>query len=270
MLPNFLVIGAMKAGTSSLCDVLRRHPHVFVSRQKELHFFNNDERYARGRVWYESHFEYVTHEKAIGEGTPGYTKIHSSPQVVDRIADLLPEAKLIYLVRHPMKRIESQWMHQKAYDTRYPPFNVAVRERRELIEASLYWEAIDAFRRRFAEHQILVVFSEDLRKAPEAELRRTFAFLGVDPDVRVASEGGQNVMVTPELLGWLRKIPGFVKWKNVMPRGARAWFKQTVLMPFHKRPEWDEPTRQWFVERYGQQIERFLAEYGKPADFWKL
>ena len=75
MLPNFIVIGAMKSGTTNLCHQLSLHPEIFISDPKEPCFFSNDDRWQRGLPWYESLFDAVTNEKAVGEGSVNYTKL---------------------------------------------------------------------------------------------------------------------------------------------------------------------------------------------------
>src|SRR4051812_13293797 len=106
--PTFLVIGAAKCATTVLCRILGEHPQVYVPPAKELYFFNDDDLFHRkGWPWYESLFFAGRNQPFRGEGTPLYTMRDEYPQVVDRIADALPRAKLIYMVRHPLRQIES-------------------------------------------------------------------------------------------------------------------------------------------------------------------
>jgi len=272
MLPNFLVIGAMKAGSSSLCDSLAAHPDIFVSPKKEIHFFDDETRYQNAGIeWYESHFDNANGETAIGEGTPAYANVHGRPGIAGRIATHLPHAKLIYVVRHPMRRIESHWMHLRSAHAGVPAFNQAVREWPDLIRRSLYWDTMNAYQRWFGRDQIHLMYSEDFRRDPEGELAKVFSFLQVDPNVRIDQGlANRNVMVTPGLLYRLNQVPGFRRCKNVLPAGARHWIKRRVLMHFHSRPTWDETTRQWFIDQYGEPMRQFLVEHGKPADFWSL
>ena len=93
--PNFLIIGAMKSGTSTLAGLLRSHPGVFMATTKELHFFDRDENFAKGWEWYLAHFEDASDAVAIGEATPAYTRTGEFPQAPARIAARLPDAKLL-------------------------------------------------------------------------------------------------------------------------------------------------------------------------------
>lgn len=89
MLPNFLVIGAMKSGTTNLCHQMSLHPEIFFSEPKEPCFFSNDDRWQKGLSWYEVHFDAVITEKAIGEGSVNYSKLMEFPRSAERIHDAL-------------------------------------------------------------------------------------------------------------------------------------------------------------------------------------
>ena len=107
MRPNFLLIGSQKCGTSTWWEILRRHPQIFMSAAKELDFFSHDYIYDRGWAWYETLFSGADGKLAIGEGSTAYTRKARFPETSCRIARHLPDAKLIYIVRNPIARIES-------------------------------------------------------------------------------------------------------------------------------------------------------------------
>lgn len=114
-LPNFLVIEAMKAGTVSLHNYLAEHPDVFVGDGAtfgERQFFVAEQNWPRGRGWYESLFDGADGAAAIGECSPGHTWAHVYRGVPERILQLIPQARLIYLVRDPVARMQSMYMHQ--------------------------------------------------------------------------------------------------------------------------------------------------------------
>jgi len=95
MKPNFLVIGAMKCGTTKLCHLLGQHPDVFMCEPKEPEFFAKDKKYKRGWDWYESLFTAGEGKTAIGEGSVTHTKSLRFPNAASRIVKHLPDAKLI-------------------------------------------------------------------------------------------------------------------------------------------------------------------------------
>lgn len=115
-LPNFLIIGAQKAGTSWLAYQLEKHPEIYLPK-KEIHYFDKGFNYQKGLSWYEKQFDEVTEQKAIGEKTPEYLwangegwEDHQS-DVHQKIFQTLPEAKLIVTLRNPVDRAISAINH---------------------------------------------------------------------------------------------------------------------------------------------------------------
>src|SRR5436190_12136822 len=101
MLPHFVVIGAMKAGTTSLWHYLRAHPRVYMPRIKELRYFQKGGALSRGLAWYEAQFAAAEPGQLAGEASPGYTKYPHQTGVPERMAAVIPDARLVYVVRDP-------------------------------------------------------------------------------------------------------------------------------------------------------------------------
>ncbi len=207
--PNFIVIGSMKSGTTTLCHLLGQHPDVFMSEPKEVEYFCKDEIYAKGWDWYMSLFAGAKNKSAVGEGSTSYTKAPLFANVPERIARHLPDAKLIYIVRHPLERVESHWMHRVQHgDVR--TFKKMLGDYPNLIDTSRYWSQIQRYRKFFKDDQILVLFFEDLRKKPDIVLKQCFNFLNVDSGVSLANPAERR-NVTPksraesDLLKFVRK-----------------------------------------------------------------
>ena len=189
-LPNFLVIGAMKSGTSSLAYHLRRHPDVFMSPEKELKFFND--RYDRGLDWYRSQFREGTGAPVIGEATPSYMY---DPIAIDRMARIVPEARLIAILRDPVDRAYAHYWHAVTRKREPLSFAAAIAaepdrlatlpqaQRRSLayLDRGRYCEQLQRVCARFPREQLHVAVFEDLRDGPTEVLRRAAEFLGVDP-----------------------------------------------------------------------------------------
>ncbi len=120
-LPNFIIAGATRSGTSSLHVYLRKHPDVYMPEKKELNYFNNNEEYNKGIDYYRKHFEQYNGETAVGEATPMYMEkgivYHSSGQygfqegndAIERIAHDLHNCRIIISVRNPVDRIFSMY-----------------------------------------------------------------------------------------------------------------------------------------------------------------
>lgn len=180
-LPNVIVIGAQKCGTSTLHYYLGFHPEISASRPKELNFFIESSNWDKGLEWYRSHFD--SDKPARVESSPNYTTWPHHEGIPDRMARVVPDAKLIYIVRDPIARIEAHWVHNYAKR----------RERGTVIETILhpsttyvlrsrYYMQLERFLRFYDREQILVFQQSDLRDRRAAQLREVFEFIGVDPD----------------------------------------------------------------------------------------
>ena len=108
-LPDFIIIGAMKSGTSTLFDWLLQHPEIIGSHKKEVHFF--DRHYREGERWYRAHFPYacnVRQGSVTGEASPFYLL---GPPIAGRIHTLIPDVRLIAILRNPVDRAISHYFH---------------------------------------------------------------------------------------------------------------------------------------------------------------
>ena len=111
-LPSFIIIGAMKSATSTLYSQLLRQPGIYLPSLKEPNFFSDDTQFARGRNWYCGLFEEAEASDILGEASTHYTKLPTYPQTVARMRDNLKNPRLIYVMRDPVDRLISQYIHQ--------------------------------------------------------------------------------------------------------------------------------------------------------------
>jgi hypothetical protein len=273
--PNFLVIGAMKCGTTSLYDLLAQHPEIGMSCVKEPAFFCDDNVFAKGWSWYESCFAQAAGRKAVGEASTSYTKKYSYPHAAGRIARYLPHARLIYVVRHPLERIESQWLH--GVHCRWHPANFGqALDNPSLIDPSRDWSQVSAYRDYFPDDRILVLFFDDFKANPSGFLSRCFDFLGVEPSfVPHGLDQARNVSasLTSErpLLGALRRIPFSRAVSDMLPVPWRNAIKQRLFTRRSvRRPEWPADLRRKVIWEIGDDVRTFLKSYGRPSDFWEL
>lgn len=272
--PNFIVIGSMKSGTSTLCSLLGQHPAVFMSSPKEPEFFCKDDIYARGWDWYLSLFADARNSAAIGEGSTSYTKAPLFPKVPERIARHLPDVRLVYIVRHPLERIESHWMHRVQHgDSR--PFKKMLRKYPNLIDTGRYWSQIQRYRKYFGDDQILVLFFEDLKKNPEGVMNQCFSFLDVDPDVKLTNPSERR-NVTRQfkaesmLLKAMRDNTPMGYASRLIPASFKKLIKARLEIQVDSRPSWDREMRRWVIDEIVEDVRTFLNFYGKPVDYWDL
>ncbi len=181
MLPNFLIIGAAKAGTTSLYHYVRAHPQAFMPERKELSFFCEQFNWNRGREWYESHFADAGSAVAVGEASPRYTVYPLYEGVPARVASLIPDARLIYLVREPIARMQSQYLDNVINGLEKRSIEEAVEVEPFYLTSSRYALQLDQYLEFFHRDRILVLRSEDMRSERERALARVFGFLEIDP-----------------------------------------------------------------------------------------
>jgi len=201
-LPDFLVLGAQKAGTTALYEYLRRHPQISGPSWKEVSFF--DRHWARGESWYRGNFPNVarTRGKHVGEASPSYVFHPLAPQ---RVQEVVPEARLIVLVRNPVDRALSQYNHEVALGREPLSFEEALDAEEERLRGEQermaadpryfsreWWSHTYKARGRYAEQlerwlavfpreQLLVLPSDDLGSDPARAHAQVLEFLGASP-----------------------------------------------------------------------------------------
>jgi hypothetical protein len=176
-LPDFVIIGAMKSATTTLHAQLARQPGIVMSDPKEPNFFSDDEQWARGLDWYASLFAAAGPDDLAGESSTHYTKLPTHPHTVERMRAHVPDARLVYVMRHPVDRLVSQYVHQ-ASERRMPPIDRAVDEVPELVEYGRYAMQLEPYLRSFGPEQVLPVFVDRMRAHSQEELERVAAFVG--------------------------------------------------------------------------------------------
>lgn len=179
-LPNFLIVGAAKSGTTSLHFYLERHPEIFMAERKELHFFSDPDCLS----WLPLYREQFPEPAPVrGEATTLYTRAPAIPGVAARMAALVPDAKIVYLVREPVERALASYREERFHlnerrtadeafadiDDPYNPY----------VSASRYAEQLEQYLEHFPREQVLVIDSTDLAKRTEETLARVLRFLGV-------------------------------------------------------------------------------------------
>jgi hypothetical protein len=181
-LPNLVVIGAMKCGTSSFHEYLDAHPHIGMSRPKELDFFvsGTGGAWERGVAWYAGHFD--AGQPVRGEASPNYAKWPMYPGVPERMHALLPDARLIYLVRDPVERITSHYVHAVTTGRERRSLDAALADLDDnwYVTCTRYAMQLGRFLEHYRRDQVLVLAAEDLRAGTARVMAEAFAFLGVD------------------------------------------------------------------------------------------
>ena len=179
-LPNLVIIGAMKAGTTSLHAYLDQHPAVAMSQPKEIHYFTNRNA-DRPVEWYASHFD--PDAPVRGEASPGYTKFPHRAGVPKRMHRLIPDARLIYIVRDPIARTVSQYLHEYLRHQENRPLSEALADfhGNVYVDQSRYAYQLEQYLPHYPLERIHVMTTESLEARPHDALRAVTDFLDLEP-----------------------------------------------------------------------------------------
>lgn len=272
MLPSFLVIGAAKCGTTNMCSLLGQHPQVFMSEPKEIHFFGRrDPR--KTLAWYERFFENASLVKAVGEGSTSYTHPDIMEACAAEIAERIPDCQLIYMVRNPLARLESDWKMRRHEGWAKGVVNEAVELQPTLISHGMYWQNLNVYRRRFTEKQIQVVFLEDFAADPTREMRRCLVHIGADPNVQIQQldkvrNRSADFRKDGRIARRLRGTPILRFARRHAPRWVVTAAKGILTSREDLTVNWDPSVRRAVLERLRGDSLAFLEYCGKPPDFW--
>jgi hypothetical protein len=194
--PDFMIIGAMKSATSTLHEQLAANPGFFMSRPKEPNFFSDDAVWAQGLGWYESLFAAAPPGALRGESSTHYTKLPTHPRTLERLAASVRTRRFVYVMRHPVDRLVSHYIHEWSQGVYREPIDEAAEQRPELVAYGCYALQLEPWLARFGRERVLPVFFERLTAAPDAELARVGAFLGAREEPRWRPElARQNVSI---------------------------------------------------------------------------
>jgi hypothetical protein len=193
-LPDFLIIGAMKCGTSTLAAQLGAQDGLFMTTPKEPNFFSDDAVHARGLGWYESLFAEAPPDAVKGEASTHYTKLPTYPGTVARMRAVLHAPRLVYMVRDPIDRAVSHYMHGWTEGQMGDDPVVAFEDHAELVDYGLYARQLAPFIDAYGLDAICVTSLERLKADPQGELVRVCAHVapGLSPVWR-EDLGAQNV-----------------------------------------------------------------------------
>ena len=266
MLPNLFVIGAMKCGTSSIHEYLNLHPEIYMSEKKELDFFVEEMNWGKGIDWYKKQFPRAS--KILGESSTNYTKYPLLRNVAQKIYEHCPDAKIIYLVRDPYKRIISHYIHNVSEGTENRSLENKLSDGDGIhyINTSKYRMQLQQYLKYFNEDQIHIIQYERLISDPFNVMRKVFRFLGVDDnfssqhfiDIHHSSFG--KTMPT-EISKYLRKyrvnrvirkiMPSFIEKPIITPQltsSLKEKFYQLLIediSEFRKYTGW--PLMEWII-----------------------
>ncbi len=235
-MPNLIIIGGLKCGTTSIHHYLGLHPAIQMSKPKELNFFVTELNWDLGLDWYASRFD--DRFEVRGESSPHYTNLPRYTGVAERIHEHCPEARLIYMVRDPIKRVLSHWVHATGagYESRELEPTLSAPDT-AYLERSLYWMQLQPYLKLFDRDQIEVIAQEELQGERRETMRRAFRFAGVDESFsseqfdreweKSSAKQGDRYQLMERLI----KLPGFRSFDRNFDRlpESMRWIVEKVV-----------------------------------------
>lgn len=279
--PDFIVIGFGKCGSTSLCSMLGEHPGICMSTPKETNYFVWE--YGRGPGWYQACFRELRPGQVQGEGSIFYSNVACEGEAAPRIHAANPQVKLIWIARHPIKRLESNYreIHHSGHLYGYEaPYSIGdyVTDNAYTLDDTRYFRRLAHYLNYFPAEQFHVLFLEDLVANREGELARISAFLGLQPwsSVRPAEDcwlnNGNEKLYDSRLLRWARRTRGLrsLLQKAGGPRVDAVGRRMGLRRPFRGPIQWRPGERERVVDELRDDALDLLQFAGKPADFWDL
>ncbi len=269
-LPTFLIIGAMRSGTTALTRYLRVHPQVFMPRKKELHFF--DLNFDRGLDWYAAWFADADGAQAIGEASPTYMYFESA---VVRMAEVLPDARLIAILRNPVDRAYSHYWWNRARGQEPLGFADAIaaeperlasgdfpaRRRGSYLDRGRFLRQLQRVCDHYQRGAILVLVLEELRARPGETYSGLCRFLDIEDSFAPAQLG------EPAAGSARFRSPALKRVARRLGRPVRARVRRFNIVRF-EYPPMDPAFRAELMARFEQENAALSAWLGKDLSVW--
>jgi hypothetical protein len=285
--PTFIVIGALKCGTTSLQHYLVQHPQIQMPARKETDFFSgppNGLPYATGykRVSTLAEYEGLFDPSFVarGEASPNYTVHPLRRGTAERLHAVVPNAKLIYLVRDPISRTVSHYHHRVSVENERRALDEALADAGEssclYTAASLYAMQLEQFLKLFPQQQVMIVDQAELRQSRTQMLRAIFSFLSVDdsfmsPRFSEEINTGSERRTYSDFIVWVRRAQATPA--RHLPRSLRVALRRAgerlATRPLEP-PVLDEALRERLGELYTADVERLRALTGMRFATWTV
>lgn len=285
-LPTFFIIGAPKAGTTSLHHYLDQHPEIQMSAVKEPNFFSGGD---NGIPFGPDHVDRLEDYERLfdpsvrmrGEASVGYASHPRREGAPERIRQLVPEARFIYLVRDPIARTVSHYKHRVAYEGETRSLREVLGDLSDpfsfCVCPSLYASQLDRYLAHFPQERVLVVDHADLLADRRATLRRIFGFLSVEDSVDSSqfdeelNTSSEHRMYPPGYTGIgglalaapLRRLPPGLR------RSLRRSAERVLWRPV-QTSSLDDDLRARLAEHYLGEVERLRALTGQSFPTWSI
>ncbi len=266
--PNTFIIGAAKSGTTTLAHLLSMHPDVYVGAKKEPEFFSFDENFTKGLTWYRQNYEGAKEGQTIIDASTGYTRYPQYPLAAQRIHAFNPNAKLIYIMRHPVERAYSHFIHR--YSKELHPnepfretFSEFVSHDPMCLDSSDYQLQLEQYAKYFDMNSILLLFTDDLNTRPSATMKTVCDFLSLTYDESYFTYEKKNISVDflhsrkrNAITDQLKKLPGYHWFKQLIPKQLKDVLINSLIKSSKKIDQSYTPQKLTQAER-----QKLLSEF---------
>ncbi|MGF1605389.1 MAG: sulfotransferase [Rhodothalassiaceae bacterium] len=276
--PRLIIIGAQKAGTTSFAELLATHSQIAMGEDKEPDFYAAQ--WTRGMAWYRGLYAQARAPWLI-DASPSYStgfidpETHQPFAVAERLARTVPDARLIYLVRDPVKRAYSSYWHERRYGSEKRAAAAALTPQSVYVRQSLYDVHLRYFQRHFPAKHILTLRFEDINRQQSAAVDRVCAFLGLQPEAQadkpVARNQGFQYAGPARMLETMLRSPRLTRsvlngLKAVVPQRLRPLAKRLTTAAI---PPIDPALAADLTNRFEPHIQAFEAMTGLDCADWQ-
>lgn len=290
-IPEIYLIGAAKSATTLLANWLDQHPRIGLGVIKEPNFFSHDDTFAKGFDWYSSLYEQVPEGSLALDASTGYTRSPQHPLAAERLHAAAPSAKLIYMMRHPVDRAYSHFVHRWTKEChRGEPFSVPFGEYVEqdpvCVDGSNYQLQIETYLEHFPRESLLCIFSHEMKSEPMSLLKKVCEFLELEwsPDVFAERPSRDNQAseflesrIRIQVTDRIKSNPFVAAMLPLVPKPVREWAYQRVRKSgFSEQSEANftppplaADTRQKYLDRFAESTEWVERFTGEDLSAWK-
>jgi len=273
-LPNLLLIGAMKASSTQLYDMLGSHPAVFASAEKEPHYFTAPD-YADpdARRRYLDLFRNAPADAAyLLEGSTGYSKMPRLGPTAERIRNDLGEPRLVYLLRDPVARLVSNYAHSYSFGLLPRGIDVITAVERDpiLLTGSLYHHQITEYEKAGLGGSLRVIVTERFHRDPAGVCRGLCEWLGIEPIALAVRDEARNSRASVQRHSTLSRLVGettLTRLRSVTPAPVRR-LARTLVPKAPPPPEVTEAHRARLLELVEDDLRRTVERIPEAAGYW--
>jgi len=274
-LPDFIICGAQRAGTTALFQYITQHPNLCGSFNKEVNYFNFN--YEKEIAWYKNFFSHCNNNAIKGEASPSYMYFEDVPK---RIFQITPEIKLIFILRHPVERAYSHYWHEVIMGREKLTFKEAINREETRINENIYNKTYYSYKDRgryidfikkykiyFPESRIHIIINRDLREDILLTLKNTLLFLNGDMDTTFQD------WKTPPKRDTFGKAPKSVFIQRMIQRIPFRYVKSFFLILnnyFNSRPypEISEESRSILLDYFYDYNKELEIHLNRKLEWW--